>query len=72
MLESIGWLATALFALSYFVKSRVHLQYIQAASACLWVGYGITIGSNPVIIANLIIIGAALVSRLNKRTPSRA
>lgn len=61
-LEYLGWFATALFAVSYFVKSRRHLQYIQAVSATLWVAYGVAISSMPVIIANVIIILAALVN----------
>ena len=60
----LGWVATAVFAASYFYSEASKLKKIQAAAACLWILYGIAIGAVPVIVANLIVAGAALYSAL--------
>jgi hypothetical protein len=41
----IGWLATAVFASSYFFRRPLTLRRIQAGAALLWVMYGIAIGA---------------------------
>lgn len=58
----IGWIATAVFAISYFFRRPATLRKIQAFAACLWIMYGIAIGALPVIVANVIVAGAALYS----------
>ena len=58
----IGWVATAVFAISYFFRRPATLRKIQAFAACLWIMYGIAIGALPVIVANVIVAGAALYS----------
>jgi len=58
----IGWVATAVFAISYFFQRAATLRKIQACAACLWILYGIAIGALPVIVANVIVAGAALYS----------
>ncbi len=58
----LGWLATAVFAASYFFRRASTLTKIQAAAACLWIVYGVKIGAVPVVVANLIVAGAALYS----------
>lgn len=63
----IGWVATAVFATSYFVPRVSMLTKIQAAAACLWIVYGIRIGAFPVIAANVIVAGAALFSSFRKQ-----
>ncbi len=63
----IGWAATAVFAISYFVPKVSTLTKIQAAAACLWIVYGMKIGAVPVIAANLIVAGAALYSSFRNR-----
>ena len=60
----LGWVATAVFASSYFYSQAATLKKIQAAAACLWIVYGIAIGAVPVVVANLIVAGAALYSSL--------
>jgi len=37
MLDGLGWLATALFATSYFCKTSRAMRRLQAAAALLWV-----------------------------------
>lgn len=69
--EWIGWVATAVFATSYFVPRVSMLAKIQAVAACLWIVYGIRIGSMPVIAANLIVAGAALFSAFRNQILTR-
>jgi len=60
----LAWVATAVFASSYFYRDAATLKKIQAAAACLWIAYGTTIGAVPVVVANLIVAGAAFYSSL--------
>ena len=62
MLDAIGWTATLIFSASYFFRRPAALRRIQAAAACLWVVYGVAIGALPVVVANLVVAGAALYS----------
>lgn len=55
MLEWIGWVATAMFAVSYLCKQPVQLRLVQALAAVLWIGYGMMIGAAPVVVANLVV-----------------
>jgi hypothetical protein len=62
MLELTGWIATAIFSASYFVRQPAALRRVQALAACLWIAYGLAIGALPVVIANVIVAAAALYS----------
>ncbi len=57
--ELIGWVATAVFASSYFWKQPQNLRRVQALAAVLWVVYGAIIHAVPVIVANLIVATVA-------------
>jgi hypothetical protein len=65
MTDSIGWVATALFAGSYFCKGPGTLRRVQALAALLWIGYGVLLHAWPVIIANLVVAGVATYSSLS-------
>ena len=67
MLEAIGWVATAVFATSYFFRRPATLRRVQAATACLWVAYGLAIGALPVVAANVIVGAVALYSSFWKK-----
>jgi hypothetical protein len=67
----IGWVATAVFASSYFCREAATLRRVQAAAAVLWVVYGVLIQAAPVIVANLIVAGVALASSLRLSRPPR-
>ena len=67
MLDWLGWVATAVFASSYLFREPKRLRRIQAVAACLWVGYGVLIHALPVIAANLIVAGVAMVSSFGSR-----
>jgi hypothetical protein len=56
----IGWIATAVFAASYFFRQPSMLRKIQAGAACLWIAYGLLLGALPVVAANVIVAIAAL------------
>jgi hypothetical protein len=69
MLDWIGWIATALFALSYFCRRPVTLRLVQASAALMWIGYGVLIQAPPVVVANVVVAALALYSSLRTRTP---
>jgi hypothetical protein len=59
MLDSLGWVATAVFTLSYFARDPGKLRWIQAVAALFWLSYGLAIHARPIIVANLIVTIAA-------------
>jgi len=54
-IDWIGWLATAVFLVSYFTKTPVGLRRVQGIAAGLWALYGVMIHSFPVIVANILV-----------------
>jgi hypothetical protein len=58
-IESIGWLATAVFVSSYFFSRASLLRIAQMAGALLWISYGCLIGAFPVVVANFLVFAAA-------------
>lgn len=69
MLDLIGWIATAAFAFSYLVRNPLTLRRVQALAAVIWIGYGLAIGSMPVVVANAIVASLAAWSSLRRREP---
>ncbi len=67
MLEALGWVATGLFASSYFCKDQSLLRRVQASAAVLWIAYGLAIGSAPVIASNVLVAAIAAYSSLERR-----
>jgi hypothetical protein len=55
----IGWVATALFASSYFFKRPATLRRVQGVAALAWAAYGAAIHALPVVVANVIVARAA-------------
>jgi hypothetical protein len=72
MLDGLGWVATALFATSYFCKTSRAMRRVQALAALLWVGYGVWMNALPIIVANVIVAALALYSDLKGPRVSRA
>ncbi len=72
MLEGLGWMATALFAVSYFAKTSRAMRRLQASAALLWVGYGIWMNALPIIVANVIVAALAVYSDWKQPQFSRA
>lgn len=61
-IEWIGWIATAVFASSYFWKQPIALRRVQAMAALLWVIYGVIIHALPVVVANVVVAAVAVYS----------
>ena len=61
--EYLGWLATAVFVSSYFCARAETLKRVQMAGAAMWIAYGVVIGALPVIVANVLVLGAAAWTR---------
>jgi hypothetical protein len=61
-LDWMGWIATAVFASSYFFKQPMALRKVQAGAALLWVVYGLIIHALPVVVANLVVATVAVYS----------
>jgi hypothetical protein len=62
----IGWLATAVFLVSYFTKGPQGLRRVQGVAAGLWALYGVLIHSLPVIVANVLVATVAVISSFRK------
>ncbi|MFN2571470.1 MAG: hypothetical protein ABR537_07655 [Gemmatimonadales bacterium] len=70
--DLVGWLATAVFLVSYFTKTPVALRRVQGVAAGLWTLYGVLIHSMPVIVANILVAGVAIVSSIKFRASETA
>ena len=55
----LGWAATAVFVSSYFCGDATTLRRMQVVGAAMWILYGVTIVAWPVIVANVLVLGAA-------------
>jgi Bacterial inner membrane protein len=62
MINWIGWVATGVFAVSYFCRQPRMLRIVQAIAALMWVTYGFLISAMPVVVANVIVALAAVYS----------
>ena len=62
----IGWLATAVFLVSYFTRSATSLRRVQGVAAGLWALYGVLIHSLPVLVANILVASVAVISSFRK------
>jgi hypothetical protein len=69
MIEWVGWVATAVFAVSYFCRQPAAMRRVQALAATLWIVYGVTIKAPPVIVANLVVASIAVISSFQRRNP---
>jgi hypothetical protein len=67
----IGWLATAIFLVSYSCKDQGKLRRVQALAAVLWVVYGSILHAVPIVVANLLVAGVALYSSLISSSAAR-
>lgn len=70
--DLVGWLATAVFMVSYMVKGPIRLRRVQGVAAGLWALYGVMIHSMPVIVANILVASVAIVSSIKFRASDTA
>ena len=59
LVEALGWAATAVFVGSYFFTRAEVLVRVQMVGAVMWVAYGLLMRAPPVVVANLLVLGAA-------------
>ncbi len=67
MLEWVGWVATAVFASSYFFTRTASLRRMQMLGALLWIAYGLALHARPVVAANVLVLAAAAVTTWRTR-----
>ncbi len=72
MPEWLGWSATAVFVGSYGFRRPGAIRVVQAFGACLWILYGVLLGARPVVLANALVVGAAMLSFWRDRRGGRA
>jgi hypothetical protein len=72
MSEWIGWIATGVFTSSYLFKRADSLRLVQMVAALMWIGYGVLVNAHPVIVANLLVLGAAAAATWSARRPRDA
>ena len=70
LIDSLGWLATAVFVGSYLCKGSASLKRMQMIGALMWVVYGLVIGATPVVAANLLVFSVAGWTLLPRRSES--
>ncbi len=59
LVDGVGWAATSIFVGSYFFTRAEAIRRTQMAGALMWLFYGVLIRSTPVIVANVLVFGAA-------------
>jgi hypothetical protein len=65
--EWLGWIATGVFTSSYLFKRANALRLVQMIAALMWIGYGVLVKAHPVIVANLLVLGAAAAATWSAR-----
>jgi hypothetical protein len=63
--------AIAVFVGSYFCTRPDALRRVQMAGALVWVVYGLLIEAYPVVVANLLVVGAAGWTVMRRRETER-
>jgi hypothetical protein len=57
--DLVGWTATAVFVGSYAFRQPERLRRVQMLGASIWIGYGVLMQATPVVVANVLVLGAA-------------
>jgi hypothetical protein len=71
-IEYLGWTATAVFVSSYFSARTETLKRVQMLGALLWMAYGLVLGAAPVVVANLLVFGAAAWTGARAARPTKS
>ena len=56
MIETLGWIATAVVVGSFGIQNQRKLRIINMCGSILWIGYGFLKQDNPIIFVNISII----------------
>ena len=70
--DAIGWVATSVFTASYLTRHPAVLRRVQMAGASLWFGYGVVTRATPVMVANVLVLGAACWAEVREQRARRA
>jgi hypothetical protein len=57
--DCLGWTATGVFVASYACRRPEMLRRVQMAGATMWILYGVLMQAAPVVVANVLVLGAA-------------
>jgi hypothetical protein len=71
IVDTVGWVATAVFVSSYFFQRPDMLRGVQIVGATMWIVYGVLLAAPPVIAANVLLIGAAAWTVYRSRRTAR-
>jgi hypothetical protein len=64
-IDCLGWSATFVFVGSYFCGRASALRRTQMAGASMWIVYGSLVRAYPVVVANVLVFGAAAWAELS-------
>ena len=53
MIETLGWIATAVVVGSFRIQDQRKLRIVNMSGSILWLGYGFLKQDNPIIFVNI-------------------
>jgi hypothetical protein len=56
MIETLGWIATAVVVGSFGIQDQKKLRIVNMSGSILWIGYGFLKQDNPIIFVNISIM----------------
>ena len=56
MIETLGWIATAIVVGSFGIQDQRKLRKVNMSGSILWIGYGFLKQDNPIIFVNISIM----------------
>ena len=56
MIETLGWVATAVVVGSFGIQDQRKLRIVNMSGSILWIGYGFLKQDNPIIFVNISIM----------------
>ena len=56
MIETLGWIATAVVVGSFGIQDQKKLRIVNMSGSILWLGYGFLKQDNPIIFVNISIM----------------
>ena len=56
MIETLGWIATAVVVGSFGIQNQRKLRIVNMTGSILWLGYGFLKQDNPIIFVNISIM----------------
>jgi hypothetical protein len=66
-IDVLGWASAGVFTTSYFFQRPQVLRRVQMLGALMWTVYGLLLRAPPVVVANVMVLGAAILTA--KRSP---